>query len=174
MRRREYGDEGGGGDVLSFLRKRKEPKENLFGEKLRFSGKVFCKGEVRNRVPAFTEPAPSWGAWKGLCGGSEFCASTFFSRMARGREGWHSSSLPLEGEGGPSKTGDEVDQKPQSKKFLSPGQSPPTRRANTPCHLPLLRGRLFLRASPTERAYKNRAVYYGQVVLFPSRKGEGG
>ena len=39
--------------------------------------------------------------------------------------------------------GDEVDQKPQSKKFLSPGQSPPSRRADAPCHLPLLRGGFF-------------------------------
>ena len=48
-----------------------------------------------HRVPAFTEPAPSWGAWKGLDEKKRFGeekgldVSTFFSRMARKREGWH-------------------------------------------------------------------------------------
>ena len=43
-----------------------------------------------------------------------------------------------------------------------------TRRATSPCY-----GEAALRASPTERAYKNRAVYYGQAVLFLPREGEG-
>ena len=34
-------------------------------------------------------------------------------------------------------------------------------------------GEAALRASPIERAYKNRAVHYGQAVLFLPRKGEG-
>ena len=43
-----------------------------------------------------------------------------------------------------------------------------TRRATSPCY-----GEAALRASPIERAYKNRAVHDGQVALFPPRKGEG-
>jgi hypothetical protein len=43
-----------------------------------------------------------------------------------------------------------------------------TRRATSPYY-----GEAALRASPIERAYKNRTVHYGQAVLFPPRKGKG-
>ena len=43
-----------------------------------------------------------------------------------------------------------------------------TRRATSPYY-----GEAALRASPIERAYKNRAVHYGQAVLFPLGKGKG-
>ena len=64
------GGGGGGGGVLSFLRKRKESKENLFGEKLRFSKKGGVAGARLGQVgSAFTKPTLPWGAWKGLGGG---------------------------------------------------------------------------------------------------------
>ena len=43
-----------------------------------------------------------------------------------------------------------------------------TRRATSPYY-----GEAFLRASPIERAYKTRAVRYGQAVLFSPGTGKG-
>ena len=77
---------GGGRDgVLSFLRKRKVPKENLFGEKLRFSKKGgMVEMGLGHGGSAFTKPTLPWGAWKGLGGGKESDVSTDYS-LTEGR-----------------------------------------------------------------------------------------
>jgi len=46
---------------------------------------------------------------KGIFGRQKLCVSPVSSRIAIQRKRRHSSSLPLEGEGGPPKVGDEVD-----------------------------------------------------------------
>ena len=68
---------------------------------------------------------------------------------------------------------DEVDWKQKVKSSflirgnpLRPGGR--TRHATSPYY-----GEAALRASPIERAYKNRTVHYGQAVLFPPGKGKG-
>ena len=67
----DVGEDGVWGGRCSFLFKEKErTKGKPFWRKTAFFGKrVVWREGVRNRVPAFTEPAPSWGAWKGLGGG---------------------------------------------------------------------------------------------------------
>jgi len=53
----------GGGFVLSFFgRKKKGTKEKSRVRQTSFAGGNFGKKRLGHRVPAFTEPAPSWGA----------------------------------------------------------------------------------------------------------------
>ena len=70
-------------------------------------------------------------------------------------------------------SGDEVDRKPQSKKFLSPGQSPPSRRANTPCHLPLLRGGFFCGRLRSRGRIKSEQCTMVKSSSFRRERGRG-